>query len=53
MSLSHDSPRFSDPDYQNPRDFAAMGPSEGYHDYSPECACFACMKQQKEEESDE
>ena len=48
----HDSFGFSDPDYQNPRDFAAMGESEGYHDYDPSCACFECMKQQKAEKKE-
>ena len=45
MSMSHDSPRFADITYQNPRDFAQMGPSEGYHAYRESCACFRCMKE--------
>jgi len=49
---SHDSPFFSDPAVDNPRNYAQMGPTEGYHDYNPKCACFACMKREKEEEEE-
>ena len=46
MSMGHDEFGFSDPDYKNSRNYAQMGPSEGYHKYSESCACFDCMKQQ-------